>query len=162
MLQILDAYHIRNGKIIWEAHELNNTLHKDGAEFVLRAAMMGGKTNNLYIPDYFFLGLDNRSTISVDDTLSDLEDEPVGSGYARQPVASNGGFSHSVVSGVHRITSDIVTFTATADFGPVSNLFLTDETYLIATILLRTSDTIVEAGDSINLRLGLTARDYPT
>lgn len=154
-----------NGKVIWREENLKNLLHKDGEEFVLLAVFTGGNTSNPFIPDDFYFGLDNRTDIAAADTMADILDEPSGGGYARQTVSSTTGFEHTVLNTVNRVTSDIITFSAGgAGWGPVKNLFFTDKSdgsgYLISSVELRNTVTLI-AGESINLKMGLSLRDCP-
>jgi len=166
LLTIYEIEHVDiHGKVIWNEKNLKNILHKNGEEFVLLAVFTGGNTTNTFIPDNFYFGLDNRTDLSADDTMADILDEPSGGGYARQTIDSTTGFEHSVLNTVNRVTSDIITFSAAgAGWGPVKNLFLTDKSdgsgYLISSVELRNTVTLV-AGESINLKMGLSLRDCP-
>lgn len=170
IMKVEHIQHLRNGEVIWENKNLNNILHSDGEEFILRAAFTGGSVSSV-IPDSYYLGLDNRSVYDVDDTITSLIGEPTGNGYARQTLSSSGDLTVSQESGHFRATSKIVAFRAEGgSWGPVSNLFLTDlesdEGYLISTVSLSGDPDepifiTVADGDQITLRLALTLRDYP-
>ena len=159
ILKILEVQHIRNGEVIWEAKDLLNTLHSGGELYILSCAF--NNDGSLPVSDYY-LGLDDRRNILYDHDINDLVDEPSGNGYFRVAVNS-ASWSISLVNGVYRATSEIVTFSATGSgYGEVSNLFLTtssdDSGVLIATAPL--SSTIsLSSGDSINLRFALSLKD---
>ncbi len=57
-------------------------LHILGEQFFLNALFQGGPTN-LYIPAFYYLGLDNRPTLFAADTMSGLVGEPSANGYLR-------------------------------------------------------------------------------
>lgn len=163
LLKIIDVKHIRNGKVIWEQQNVYNTLHQDGEEFMLRAVFQGGPVENPTIPENYYLGLDNRQLVTIDDTISDLVGEPAGSGYQRQAVSSETDFAINFENDHFVATSPIVAFQATVgSWGPVSNLFITDQNddsgYLIATATLNSGIEVV-AGDSVTMRIGLQLRE---
>lgn len=159
LMKIIEVQHIRNGKVIWEAKELYNLLHSGGELFFLTCCF---DNDGSFPPSEYYFGLDSRVTLSVDDLMSDLIDEPVGNGYLRQSVSSNGGFTIETISDVYRASSEILTFSSTTGWGPVRTLFLTtrsdDDGILLASAPL--SDTItLEAGDSFNMRMSLSLKD---
>jgi hypothetical protein len=111
------------------------------------------------------LGLDDRATITTDDLITDLSNEPINNGYLRAAVSSSGSFSVDVLNGVYRATSQIVTFTATGSgWGPVKNLFLTTTADNSGVLLASSplSNTITLAGgDAVNMRMALALQDCP-
>jgi len=162
LVKILEVQHVRNGEVIWEQKNLLNTLHVGGELFVLTCCFDNDGT---LPPANYYFGLDNRATISTDDLMTDLSDEPVGNGYLRAAVASSGQFTVDILSGVYRATGQIVTFSASGGgWGPVSNLFLTtrsdNDGILIATSALSSAVTLT-AGDAINMRMALSLQDIP-
>ena len=168
VITILDIKHLsKDGEILWEAKDLFNTLHVVGEEYILKAVFTGGVTNT-YIPASYYFGLDNRATIAPADTMTtvSLNGEPSTSGYARASISSTGQFAVSISgSGNNVATSPVVSFTASGgSFGPVRNMFLTDQTdnsgYLIASVPL-TSQLTVSAGETIAARMGLVLKDCP-
>lgn len=166
LMRVLEIRHTdSSGNVLWEQFNIGNMLHSSGEQFLLRALFTGGPTNNSYIPSFYFLGLDNRTAISVGDTISTIVGEPSANGYTRQPVSSTGGFTMDNTSGNYRATSAIVTFRGIGgSWGPVRNIFLTDKNdltgSLIASANLGTPFSLAD-GDSVSLRLGLTLRDCP-
>jgi len=169
LLRILEIQHIRDGKVIWEATDLPNTLHLDGEEFLLSTVFRS--TSGIIIPSFFYVGMDNRSTVNVTDNMQSLTTEPTGNGYSRQPVSSATGFTieqftiQGDTSGIQhwRAKSGVVAFTASgASWGPVSNVFLTDRIdnsgYLISTAPLGSTRS-VGPGDNLTFRFSLNVVD---
>ena len=163
ILKILEIEHRNSrGELIWRDSNIHNILHNDGEEFILRAAFTGGPISDI-IPDNYYLGLDNRTTVSLDDSMSDLIGEPTGNGYQRQPVASSGDFSMNFESSHFIATSPIVAFQATtSSWGPVANLFFTDQIdnsgFLISTAELASPLTLT-TGDNVTMRIGMKLRE---
>ena len=153
-----------NGKIIYQEENIYNILHLQGEERILSAVFLGGPTNNSYIPANYFLGLDNRGTVTASQTLADLSGEPAGSGYSRQPASSTTGFSIVNNNGVYQARSNIIIFAAVAgSWGPVINLFLTDASSgssgnLYSTAVLA-SPIILSSGETISVRFSLALKN---
>lgn len=164
LLRIEEIKHIdKNGNILWQEHNLPNTFHIEGEEFVLRAAFVGGQANT-YIPENYYFGLDNRTTLTVDDTMATIVtegSEPSGNGYFRQAVSSSSQFQITLAESGHtKAVSPIVTFVASGgNWGPVQNLFLTDQAdntgFLIASVALSTTLTVND-GEGVHMRMSLT------
>lgn len=163
LVKIIDIRHTDiNGNILWEGHDFYNVLHQAGEEFLLQAAFTGGRVSTV-IPDNYYLGLDNRLTVSTTDVMSSLTGEPVSSGYVRQSVSSNGQFTLSLESSHYIATSPIVAFSSTtAAWGPVANLFLAttlnNSGILISTVVLP-SPVSLNIGEAITMRVGLQIFD---
>lgn len=160
LVKILEVQHIRDGKVIWEDKNLHNTLHVGGELFLLTCCFDNDGT---LPPAFYYFGLDNRSTVSVDDLLSDLQDEPTSNGYLRNAISSSGGFTMDNVNGVWTAKSQILNFVATlSGYGPVSKLFLAttadNSGILLATTPLSSPVTLT-AGDSLSLRMALALQD---
>lgn len=166
IMRIVEIEHLdRHGNVLHRASDIGNLFHKSGEQFLLNSLFIGGPSSP-YIPTYYFLGLDNRSTLDVADTMSTIVGEPSVNGYARQPVSSTTGFTLDDSSGNYRANTSIVTFRATGgSWGPVQNIFLTDKNdltgYLIASTNVGSPFSLTD-GDTINLRMGMTLRDCPT
>jgi len=162
-MKILEVTHRDpEGKILFYENNILNILHNDGEEFLLRAAFTGGTVSTV-IPENYYLGLDNRGSLDVGDDMDSLIGEPQSGGYQRQLVSSSGDFAINFESGHFVATSPIVAFRSTsADWGPVSNLFLTDKAdntgSLISSARL-SSPLIVALGDSVTMRIGMQLRD---
>lgn len=159
LMKLIEIQH-RNvdGSVLWEAHNLLNIIHLDGEEFLLRAAFTGGKISSV-IPDYYYLGLDNRQLLAKADTMENLIAEPFGGGYTRQQISSAGDFSINIESGDFIATSPIVAFrSTTSNWGPVSNLWITDAAdnsgYLISSISLQSPISLI-TGQSVTMRIGM-------
>lgn len=163
IMKIVDINHFsKQGKLIWSANNLKNILHLKGEEFLLRAAFSGGKVSSV-IPENYYLGLDNRFTISADDEMSDINGEPSFSGYERQAVASSGDFTIIFENGHYQAISPIVAFGAVdGSWGPISNLFISDQANTLGTLISTaplSSSVVVEDGESVTLRIAMTLKD---
>ncbi len=161
LLRILEIQHLRQGKVLWEAKNLPNTMHLDGEQFILSTIFRS--TAGIAIPSFFYVGMDNRSSVTITDNMQSITTEPTGNGYSRQPVSSATGFTIEQfdLSGVQhwRAKSQIVSFGASgSQWGPVSNVFLTDRLdssgYLISTAPLGTTRN-VSPGDAVTFRFAL-------
>lgn len=139
---------------------MTSILHNEGEQFLLSVLFAGTSS-----PSNYYLGLDNRTTLTATDTLASLVGEPTVNGYARQPISSS---SFTVVStfGAYQANTPIVTFSAAGgSWGPVSNLFLStsldNSGKLIATVTLNQSNLTLINGQIIRVRMGLALRDCP-
>lgn len=170
LLRIAEIKHItKDGSILWQSKNLKNTFHSDGEYFCLRSLFIGGQASTIIPGDYYF-GLDNRPSISIEDTMSTIENygnEPSSGGYSRQIVSSKDQFSIDILNGHAVVTSPIVTFVANPSgvgWGPISSLFLTDKGdymgYLISTVPLDQEITVAP-GEGIYMRMTLTLGDDP-
>lgn len=153
--------HISNGKIVYQEDNIKNILHVGGEQQILNALFVGGPSTNTYIPTNYFLGLDNRSTLSATDTLSSLVSEPSSGGYVRQGVSSTTGFTVQTSGTIVKATTGIITFSCTTtSWGPVKNLFLTNVASGTAGVLCSSvalSNTVTLApGDSVTLKFSLS------
>jgi hypothetical protein len=152
------------GNTVWKDTNLYNTLHLSGEEFILAAVFSGG-VENAFIPENYYFGLDNRSEIDASDTMETITDEPTANGYERVSVASSDVFTISLSGDHYRATGPIISFSASGgSWGPVGNLFMTTTDdgsgALIASVPLSQAVT-VDAGETINLRMGLSLKDCP-
>ena len=167
LIKILEITHLSKDKeILWSATNLRNMMHLEGEAFILNSLFVGGNVNNLYIPEYYYFGLDARASLAEDDGMADVESsEPSTNGYERQDISSTDQFTVSLASGVYRAISPIITFSASGGpWGTVKNLFLTNKNdysgSLIASVPL-TQTISVASGESINMRMGLSLKDCP-
>jgi hypothetical protein len=162
ILKINKLSHVRNGKVIYSEDNIYNVLHQLGESFLLSVCFAN---DGSLLPTNYYFGLDNRTTISINDTITSITDEPTSGGYLRQPISSNTGFTIASFSGIFRATTPTLVFTATgAGFGPVKNLFMTttsDNTgYLISSAPLSNTVTLA-SGDTLNLTMSLQLHDCP-
>jgi len=166
IMKILEIQHLDSkNNVLWKQKNIKNLLHLDGEQFLLQAAFIGGK-NSTIIPDFYYLGLDNRQNVSVDDTINDIISEPFGGGYERAEISSEDDFSINFEQDHYIATSPIVAFRSTiGSWGPVSNLFLTAEVNgsfkLISTAILPAAFA-VNSGESVTMRIGMQIRECPT
>ncbi len=165
IMKIEEFLHIgKNGEILYKENDIYNILHNEGESRILSAVFLGGPTNNTYIPANYYLGLDNRASLTVTQTLADLVGEPGGYGYARQPVSSSTGFSLVTTTTSIQARSSVVIFSATTNsWGPVTNLFLTNvssgtsgQLYSSAPL---NNQVIVNTGESISVRFAMTLKN---
>jgi hypothetical protein len=151
------------GNIIWEAFDIPNLLHLEGEQFLLQAAFTGGKTSTI-IPEYYYLGLDNRLLVSVEDNVGDLLSEPSFAGYQRAEIASSNDFAINFEQNHYVATSPIVAFRATTgSWGPVSNLFLTAQvngSYKLLSTAVLPAAVALDSGESVTMRIGMQIREY--
>lgn len=163
IMKIVEVSHQDSkGNVLYCEKNIHNLLHYEGEEFLLSAAFAGGSVSSI-IPENYYLGLDNRTTIDAEDTMDTIIGEPLSGGYQRQAISSSGDFSINFQSGHYVATSPIVAFRSTSSsWGPVKNLFLTNRVNnsgsLISTAIL-TSSLTVSTGDSVTMRIGMQLRD---
>lgn len=163
---ILDFFQLwENNKVIYEEKNIPNLLHVGGETQILNALFLGGSTSNAYIPTTYYMGLDNRLTLSATDTLSTLSGEPTaGVGYARFGVSATGGFTIETSGTTVLAKTPILTFSATgSSWGPVKNIFLTNvgsgtSGVLYSSVALSNAVTVT-AGNSITLRFSMALKN---
>lgn len=118
-----DERYYSKGELLWEKTYQKNSLANQGALAILQTYYQ----NTATAPTNFYVGLCNYSPL-VTDTLTTIQNEPSGNGYARQIVpASSVGFPTNDIApdGNPRLTSWVVTFTATGgNIGPVITAFI--------------------------------------
>lgn len=162
LLKIESIQHIRNGNVIWEESNVHNTLHQLGEAFLLTACFSNDGT---IVPANYYFGLDSRDSISINDTISSLVDEPISGGYARLPISSSTGFTITSISGIYRAVTPTLIFTgAGSGFGPVKNLFMvttSDNTGTLISSAPLSSTLTLSSGDSVNLKMSLQLHDCP-
>lgn len=163
IMKIKEIQHLdHNGNILWKASNILNLLHLEGEQYLLQAAFQGGQ-NSTIIPEYYYLGLDNRLSVKVDDKITNLISEPYGNGYQRAEISSANDFAVNFEQSHYVATSPIVAFRSTVgSWGPVSNLFLTAEVdgsfKLLSTATLPTA-IVLNSGESITMRIGMQIRE---
>lgn len=145
----------KNNNIKYEQSNVKNILHQLGELYMLNSLFVKNKTTR---SDFYWAGLDNRSTLSTSDIMSSFVNEPSANGYNRQKIIS--WSSPVLVGSVHLIKSDPITFSASSGgWGPVKNIFLTttknNDGYLISSVKLNQELTLV-AGDSAVLVMNLS------
>lgn len=159
----LDEFVIKRGEeILFKTGNIYNILHTQGEAQILSALFLGGAVSNAYIPTNYYLGLDARTSLSVSDTLLSLVAEPTTGGYNRQPVSSTTGFSIVTEGSTVLAKSGVLAFSATgANWGPVSNMFLTNVAngtggILYSSISLGASGGVtVNNGESVSMRFSM-------
>jgi len=160
--RVLEAKHLdQQGNVLWEATNLPNTFHIQGEEFLLKSSFHAG--SGVSIPSAYYVGLDNRISVSIGDTLDNITGEPTTHGYIRQSVSSSSGFGVSIVGVDWTAISKNLLFSAVGGgWGPVKNAFLTTGAgnvgFLIATVPLLAPRTLVN-GETFTFRLSLGLRN---
>lgn len=142
----------KSGLVVAE-YVVQNALANEGERLLLMTTFRSEEE-----PAIFYLGLCNDTLVETD-TLSDILNEPSGSGYSRQAIERNstGWPTIELSDGDYRLTSKYVTFTASGgDIGPVTTAFLatsSDNTgKLVAYASLPIERTILD-GDSAQVRI---------
>lgn len=153
-----------SGQIVYKEEDVYNILHLQGEQTILSAVFVGGSVNNTFIPNNYYLGLDNRATITENQTLANLVGEPSGNGYSRQPLSSSGGFTVINNGGIYQARSNVVVYAAViGSWGPVVNIFLTNSSsgssgQLYSTAVL-TAPISLSAGETITARFSMALRN---
>jgi len=162
IMKVFEIQHLsKENEVLWEEKQLFNILHTEGEQFILTALFV----DNTVIPTAYYLGLDNRPTLGVSDTMSSvITTEPVGNGYVRQPVLAQGEFVlGTATNGFSQVQTPILTFQASGgSWGPIINLFMTDQSdssgSLISSIRLSTEISLND-GEKVTVRMGFGMRD---
>jgi hypothetical protein len=158
LLKIDSIEHVdSDGSILWSNKDVLNVLHLNGELFLLSLAF--NTASEIEVPSSYYLGLDARDTIDIEDELTEITNEPTTNGYTRQAVSSLNGFDVELNGNNFRAVSGVVTFSASGGtWGPVTNLFLstssTSSGYLISSVELGSSRTLLD-GQSITMRFSL-------
>jgi hypothetical protein len=150
-----------NNFIKYEQYDIKNILHFEGEEYILKYVFMG---TDLVIPDKYYVGLDFRSSLSRNDTLSSIYLEPSSNNYRRQAI-DNWSFSSSAGNWVAKSPPIVFSAVSTsgAGWGPVRNIFLStieercdsgNCKYLISSSRLDQNVTL-SSGDKIVLEMSL-------
>jgi len=162
----------KDGRLLWQARDLENILHDTGAEYLLSACFATAFANFGAPPANVYLGLDNRTTPGQTDTLASLSGEnALGSyGYSRLALITGGtgagGQDFVLAKATYwAATSKTVEWTcATQAWTAVKQLFLaTDPTavadasgkHLICTVALQGTRTLL-VGDKLDASIILT------
>ena len=148
----------QDGNCIWEDFDLPNVWHNEGQQFVLSVAF--DTDGEFSVPVNYYVGLDDRTTTAVDDTLLDITDEPASNGYARQSISSTSGFVVSLSSTKMKAISSVINFSASGGpWGPVSQVFLATTSdnsgTLISTVELNGERTVTN-GQTLSVRVNLS------
>lgn len=156
ILKINDIQHLsKEGKVLWREENIYNTFQQLGEAYLLDILFTGAEA----LPSFYYVGLDNRSSILFADTMDDIIDEPSVNGYIRQPVSSTGQFTVALSGSHYAATGPVVNFVASGgSWGPVSKIFLSnkiDETgVLIGSSTLSQSRTVAD-GEIISMSISM-------
>lgn len=162
ILKIEHIEQVRNGKVIWDDSNIKNTLHSLGEAFLLQVCF---RNDGSILPSNYYFGLDARTSISIDDSLDSLVNEPTGNGYGRVPVDSVNSFDIQQINGIYRAISPIINYVAGGvGFGPVKSFFMAttaDNTGILVSSALLSSPVTLAAGDTLNLKMSMQLHDCP-
>ncbi len=162
-----------NGNILYEEKDVKNIIHSKGQQYMLSVLFDG-----YGIPNDYYIGLDNRTTLQLEDTLETISSsEPSSNGYARQSIG-NDQFNLTVGSpdANYKADSPIVLFRATGgSWGPVKNVFLSSTLSttsgldtsgskpifqtVISSINL-SSEVTVNSGESVSMKISLGLENF--
>ena len=162
LIKILSIRHVsENGRVLWEKRNLLNTFHAEGEQFVLETLFVNGNVTPS-IPDNYYLGLDNRTSVSVNDDMDTIADyEVVGGGYVRNLLPCTDS-TVGPVDGIYRATTPVFSFGASGVGFTARNLFLTDQPdntgYLISSVPLSNVVTLT-AGESMYVNMVLALQN---
>ena len=157
ILKIEEIKLFENNKLIYENYNLYNILHQQG-EYQMISILFAGGT----LPQYYYVGLDSRTSLSESQKLSSIDGlEPTSNGYQRQQISSSTGFTMSNTTPA-KATSNMINFTASAagSWGPLKNMFLCDKLNgytgnLISSVPLG-SDLYVNASTVVSMKFSMT------
>lgn len=158
IMQIAEISHFSSkGDLLFRDSNLKNTIHVQGEELILKILFAGQP-----VPENYYVGLDFRSSIDRNQTISDLFGwEPVANAYSRQTVESNNFSIVTVSSGLKQANSPTLLFRASGgSWGPVRNIFLTTslgygtDSVLISSVPLSTSINVAD-GEIVTMRMAM-------
>ena len=166
LMTILEVFHTNKfGEILFKKNNLKNTLHTEGEEYILKT-LFGGMS----LVSSYYLGLDNRSTLSIAQGNNDLQSaETTGPGYSRQQVSNTSFQISENADGNYQANSPIVAFTCSSNSWFAKNIFLTTSPQylnsqqlsgprkLISSVPLGT-ELVVSQGETVSMRIGLSLK----
>lgn len=150
-----------DGNVVFEKKDINNVLHYQGQELIL-SCMFGNSTP----PSEYYVGLDSRTSITVNQNMTSLQGEPTTGGYVRQPLARGTNFVVTTVGTSTtsvKATSTTVTFTATGSSYTATDMFLCTSSsgstgYLISTVAFGTTVT-VSPSNQVSMKFAMQLGD---
>lgn len=164
LLKVEELWVHEKGELVLKLENLYNVLHTQGEALILNAVFKGGNTSNSFIPTNYYLGMDNRTSLTETQGLSSITGEPSTNGYSRQPVSSTSGFTINAGAVPVKATSALISFTATGgNWGPVKNLFLCDVSSgtsgnLISSVFMG-NDLTVTADTVVSMKFSMTLKN---
>ena len=118
-------------QIILKKNNLKNVFHTGGQTLFLSCMF-----KNTSVPNDYYVGLDNRNSISPNQTMADISGEPTVAGYSRQTLVKNTDFNFIPDSNPVKIRSSTITFGTTSESYSATNMFL-------CTVLTGTSGILI-------------------
>lgn len=132
-----------NGNVLFKKENINNVLHYQGQSLILQC-MFGTES----VPGDYYVGLDSRSSITLNDKMTNLQLEPSGFGYSRQTlVRGTTNLNVSPDTTPPKVTSSTITFSAVGGSYTATDMFLCTAQsgtsgYLISTVAFGTTITV--------------------
>lgn len=163
LMTLLEISHFNKfGELLFKKENIKNILHQEGEQYIL-GCLFGGTS----IASKYYIGLDNRTNISVQDNHSSLTTEPTGIGYSRQQINNNSFQISQNSSGNQQANSPIVQFQCSAGSWTARNIFLANcprssepfsgSRRLISSVPLGTLLN-VSNGEIVSMRIGLSLK----
>ena len=158
IMKVLELEHLsKDGSLLRRETDLKNIIHSKGEELILKILFSGQA-----IPAKYYVGLDSRSSLDREQSISDLAGlEPSSNSYARQSVDSNNFSVVTMTAGYRQANSPTLLFRAVGGpWGPVKNMFLTtglgygSGLTLISSVPLSSNITVSD-GEVITMRMGM-------
>lgn len=163
MLNILKIEHtLADNTVVYTQENIPNILHNTGEQFLL-GSLFATATSGFGVPMNYFFGLDNRTNLTVNDTMASITGEPNGNGYQRATANSMNGFSITLQSSHYQATTAVLTWTASGgNFPQIRNVFMTNLSsnlgYLISSIALSSPQTVL-SGSNLSVTFALNLKD---
>jgi hypothetical protein len=157
-LVLLEEIKITNDitqEVVFYDKDLKNVLNVGGQSLILGCMFL-----NTAVPTIYYVGLDSRTSITANQTMTDISGEPSGNGYLRQPLNTGTNFEFVPLASPPKIRSTTVTFSATGVGYTASDMFLCNVNtgysgILISSIPFGTTLT-VNPGNTVSMKFAMT------
>ena len=141
--------------IIYKKENIRNVLNYGGQSLILSCMFMGTT-----VPVEYYVGLDNRSTITANQTMADISGEPSGNGYQRQPLVNGTNFEFVPAVTPPKVRSTTISFTGSGAGYSATDMFLCNVNtgysgLLISTISFGTT-LYITAGNVVSMKFAMT------
>ena len=167
------SHHNEYGEVLFKKYNLKNILHSEGEEYILKTLFTNDYTpiraeTNLptFVVTSYYMGLDNRSSLSTSQSLTDIEDlETNGTGYTRQQVGKNSFQIIENSNGNYQANSPTIQFNCSGGTWTAKNIFLatsysqlfTGPKKVISSVPLG-STLVISNGETVSMRIGLALK----
>ena len=161
------------GEILFEKYDLKNILHSEGEEYILKTLFTNDYTPIMsqtglptFVVTSYYMGLDNRSSLTTSDSLVDIEElETIGTGYRRQEVNKSSFQIVENSNGNYQANSPIIQFNCSGGSWTAKNIFLatsysslfTGPKKVISSVPLG-STLVISNGETVSMRIGLALK----